>query len=199
VEVGTTITCDGGDDTFAFATLLPFQDSGIVGRCVSELKTALSNFSRSSHLKDHFMFSDLTKTGLLLHSRFTNLPLQLIGPLFRNVEHDLQWLKDGDNAASPTIVSQFGNINNILLLCPCSMSDSSENSRLTVGNSIDITGSSSLLFDYFEDEIFFEEATSAALYRTEGLNKTIAAILIPLSSMKKCAEKLSSMLPDIPV
>lgn len=32
-----------------------------------------------------------TRTGLLLHKRFTNLPIQLVGALHRNLEEDISW------------------------------------------------------------------------------------------------------------
>jgi len=31
------------------------------------------------------------RTGLLLHKRFTNLPIQLVGALHRNLEEDVSW------------------------------------------------------------------------------------------------------------
>ena len=148
-------------------------------------------------LNEHFSLSDLKKTLLLLHTRFSNLPLELIAPLFRNVIHDLEWVQSSENnsAVTVTTAAQFIGVEQILLICPCSFVESAA-TKIHAGGCVDICGSSSVLFDNFEDETFFEECTAAVMYQTKGLKKTVAAILFPVSKLTKCTQALHEMLPQ---
>lgn len=144
-----------------------------------------------------FTLSDTKNTLMMLHARFSNLPLELIAPLFRNIEHDLEWVQSSENNSAVTVSTAelFHGTEHVLLLTPCSFSESSA-VKIPAGGCVDICGSSDVLFDYFEDETFLDACSAAVLYRTAGLNKTIAAVLFPVSKLSKCTQALHEMLPQ---
>lgn len=147
-------------------------------------------------MHEHFSLSNLQKTLMMLHARFSNLPLELIAPLFRNIEHDLEWVQHSENTAvAVSTAEHFNGTEHVLLICPCSFSEESK-VKIPGGGCIDICGSSDVLFDNFEDETFLEECAAAVLYQSQGLKKTLAAILIPASKLKKCTNTLHDMLPQ---
>lgn len=168
-----------------------------MNKVMMELKGSVSSSRGGSSvaMHEHLSLSDLSKSLLFLHARFSNLPLELITPLFRNMAHDLEWVQSSDNnsAVTVTTMAQFTGIEHLLLICPASLSDAA---KVPAGGCIDICGSSAVLFDYFEDETFFEEATAAVLYQSAGLKKTLAAMLIPLSKLAKCIQALHELLPQ---
>ncbi len=67
--------------------------------------------------------------------------------------------------------------------------------EISSGSSIDILGNRSILFDYFEDEIFMEHAVGALVYKSVGLKKNIAALLIPFDKFNSCIRDLHALLP----
>lgn len=102
--VGTAIVCEGAEDVFAFATVLPLKREQLL----STLYTTLINPLATQLLEDKsnkmdkerkdlmlrcVQGVDRGKTGLLIHKRFTNLPLELIGHLHKNLDEDLGWAK----------------------------------------------------------------------------------------------------------
>jgi len=62
---------------------------------------------------------------LLIHERFFNLPLELIGPLHRNLEEDLGWaqqLHDADNdSVSASEAEEFKTLQYVLLISTCTL------------------------------------------------------------------------------
>ena len=172
----------------------------VTSKVLKDIETATIK-SRSASgiaIREHFSLSNLRKTLLFLHHRFSNLPIELIVPLFRNMLHDLEWVQSPENnsAVPVTTVAQFSNIETIVFICPCSLSTEDNSKLLSEGDCIDILGSSSVLFDNFEDETFFENCTSAILYNSQGLKRSLAAMLLPLSKVSKCFQALDDMIPQ---
>jgi hypothetical protein len=166
---------------------------------VNEIKSCVSTDRSPSGtaFHEHFSLSDLSKSLLFLHSRFSNLPLELIAPLFRNMAHDLDWVQssNSNSAATVTTTAQFAGVESILLICPGTLSEGSKQ-KIPTGGCIDVAGSSALLFNNFEDETFFEESTAAVLYQSQGIKMPMVAMLFPLSKLAKCVQTLHDMLPQ---
>jgi hypothetical protein len=132
--VGTVVNCEGGQDSFAFATVLPYRRIekvaplkavlGALSTCLTKALSSGSGSGKASHEGFQALLdclppstgsssssssssesssnisggsgnsqsgSKASSTGILLHKRFTNLPIQLVGALHRNLEEDISW------------------------------------------------------------------------------------------------------------
>jgi hypothetical protein len=160
--VGTAVVCEGADDVFAFTSAVPMtapicQASDGLGGLLVHLKRVLGGKDKGSRFES--ILSSLPgnpsaeKTCLLVHERFTNLPLELICPLHSNLLEDLQW------SAHSTIpeCQAFQGIDSLLLLAPMAQSEG------IPSGCMDVTGSSSIMYDRFDDEIFAQQAKQVLL------------------------------------
>jgi hypothetical protein len=152
----------------------------------------------TSSVRDLLALRDSSTVGILLHHRFSNLPVPLIGPLFRNLENDVSWVQSSAEIKSPELSSRFSAISDLILFCPCSLLSGVE---IALGASLDILGSSSsVMLDSFEDEMFLEHAEGAAVYRPrERFRSPVAVICISLNAFKVCIQKLATMSSDASV
>lgn len=92
-----------------------------------------------------------------------NIPLELIYQLHRNLSDDLTWILDPSKRGTEIaedLLSAFDAMEQIVIFRPCAPdSDSSSSSS---SNKVEhVTGSSSIMFDYFEDDVYFEHADLA--------------------------------------
>lgn len=159
-------------------------------------KTAAS--SSASTTADTFLDfvtgSRVCTTGVLLHKRFSNLPIQLVGPLHINLEEDLGWAQH-NHESDDSEQNDFRSMQYILLLCSCSLVGESnlvENSK-----AINVLGNSGLLFEYFEDEILTQNATSAYLFRPRGTATSLVAAIVPIACLKKCVNAICLLIPPV--
>jgi hypothetical protein len=166
------------------------------------------------------------RTGLLLHKRFTNLPLQLVSALHRNLEEDVCWAQqqatDEDESAQENTTSSssapnsahkgsaaaakqsnfFAEARNVVLFCECDVSKEGKSTyNLSENGSTcyNVLGScSDIVFACFEDEVYLQHATAAVLWRPpRSLCSTdLVALLVPLSKLKKCANGISELIPE---
>ena len=105
-EVGTLVNCEEGDDVFAVSTLIPIAKvfASPLGKYIDSLKTAIDNVLAKETSTELKLFktclspnttstSSVFKkgahvegsTGVMIHRRFCNLPIQLIGALHKNL------------------------------------------------------------------------------------------------------------------
>ncbi len=107
--VGTSVVCEGGDDVFGFATVLPtdkiFNDEKNISKKNSmqnPLVVLLNEFQvKLNSMADKSVKNALSKhlfdpvhrraSGVLLQCRFTNLPLPLIVDLHKNLNEDIKY------------------------------------------------------------------------------------------------------------
>jgi hypothetical protein len=158
------------------------------------------------------------RTGLLLHKRFTNLPIQLVGALHRNLEEDVSWAQqqatdDDEEVVESTSSSgqkasksnQGGNFfaeaRNVVLFCECAVSKEGKSAyTLGEGNTCyNVLGScSDIIFACFEDEVYLQHATAAVLFRPAKTLCTtdLVALLVPISKLKKCANGICELIPE---
>ena len=163
--------------------------------------------------------SKKTQTGVLLHRRFANLPIELVGHLHRNLDEDLGWAKSLDDsvdgsgdASSAEDHVDFKECTYVLLLCGCELSGAGvgEGVSGSIGSHEgrksgssgsgsktirDVTGSSQIMFDYFEDEVYFAQASACYLYHPVSTYSGIAALLLPVASFKICVNDIMKMIP----
>ena len=159
--------CEGNNDVFAFATVLPLstlKQGGALSLLLGQLQRgihAIPAGSRSpattlvlnsispvtsSSSSSSSPTAAASTTGILLHKRFSNLPLELIAPLHSNLEEDLSWAsqsaqKQKQQQGGGKVVGvvtrageeteedgsesfDFGLIDSILLLSVCSLPSS---------------------------------------------------------------------------
>jgi len=142
-------------------------------------------------------------TGVLLHKRFSNLPLELVGALHANLEEDLGWAQqkheadDGDYTSDKRTESDKGDfraLQYILLLAAASIKN--EGKLLANGKALDVVGSADVLFEYFEDDIFCQNATAAYLFKTKVSEHALVAALVPITSLKKCVNSVRQLIPS---
>lgn len=138
----------------------------------------------------------LLSTGVLLHKRFSNLPIQLVGPLHINLEEDLGWAQH-NHESDDSEQNDFRSLQYILLLCACSIEG--ESKLLHEGKALDVLGNAGLLFEYFEDEIFTQNATSAFLFKSKNSGNSLVAAIVPIASLKKCVNAICQLIPPIDV
>lgn len=159
----------------------------------------------------------IAATGLLIHRRFSNLPLQLIGSLHENLVDDLAWAKqqpvdDDDHTDSQLAPAQknsrrstkssnfFAHLQYILLLCEGKVTSPGKPSAKD-SSCCDLIASglkNSLTFNYFEDEVYMQHASAAVLFRpsrqhSSGDNNMVC-ILLPVSKLNACMESIKRLL-----
>lgn len=246
--VGTVINCEGGEDAFAFASVLPLQkcvEVPTMAKLMGHLAACLSGLPAKSLTPELKTMREIVASctssssstagaGLLLHQRFSNLPIELIGPLHRNLEEDLSWAKqrnnidgDGDSddeddknknkkgAASSSSSSSsskssdgkhphfFATLAHVLLLCPVGGASLKEFDLSGSGGTRahDVLGGSSLTFNSFEDEVYFQCAAAALLFKppkscNAAYEEGVVAVLVPAEKVKSCVNGICALLPD---
>lgn len=164
------------------------------------MKKSASSSSLASEAAETFLEfvsgSRVCTTGVLLHKRFSNLPIQLVGPLHLNLEEDLGWAQH-NHESDDSEQNDFRSLQFILLLCACSLEN--EAKFLHEGKAIDILGNSGVLFEYFEDEIFAQNAISAFLFRSKSSTTSLVAAIVPIASLKKCVNAICELIPPVDV
>jgi len=206
--VGTAIVCEGEHDVFAFATVLPIarQKTGPLFQMLQHLRqglVALSSAERRSPgielMTECVSGAQGGVTGIFIHQRFANLPLELISHLHKNLDEDLGWAQqlhasnsDG-NAAQEA--SDFKSLQFVILLACCDLQGGASQSKPDLSGSavVDVSGNPSLLFHNFEDEAYFQEAISTVLFKPRQSEHTLCASLIPVASLRKCSFEITKL------
>lgn len=173
-----------------------------VGSILQDLTQAVkksASSSAGSAAAEAFLafFGDarICTTGVLLHKRFSNLPIQLVGALHVNLEEDLGWAQH-NHESDDSEQNEFRSMQSVLLLCSCSLGT---DNAFPEGRAVDVLGNSSLFFEYFEDEMFLQSATSAYLFKPKASATSLLAAIVPIASLKKCVNAVCLLIPPIDV
>lgn len=232
-SVGTLIACEEETDAFAFGSILPLPScstdsipNNSASVLINDVLRALSSIKKLSQSTQSMFQKCLASTvddldfatGLLVHTRVSNLPTELLAPLHKNVFDDYQWslkqvTEDVDLKAQTDL---FKNMKYLLLLSPCT--ESSGNELLLSGSAgkknkkqktekvlmnSDRTGSatSNILFDYFEDDMYHNESVASISYASSISNSNneakqgmMMASIIPVSAYRKVISEIEKML-----
>lgn len=214
--VGTVVVCEDGDDVFAFATICPLYKikSVSIDKFTTSLSSSLRGSNDNSSLMQSYLTGEMKKhCGLLIHRRFANLPLQLVSHLHSNLNDDMSWaaslldkLDDAGDSTSAQDHIDFKNIDHMILFSACGVLDTTSNhdkkrkkgedsSSSGNNNAIDVTGSSSVILDYFEDDVYFQESLCSFYFKPSGANTPFVASLISVKSLAKIAATIVSLVP----
>ncbi len=149
---------------------------------------------------NEFIFGqDKNKCAMMLHARYTNLPLQLIAPLHSNLYEDFKWSKKEAKSIPKDDPEKeefdaFVNIEYVLMLAIVTSEDFKGGIK---NGAVEVTGSSSLLFDSFEDEIYFNESLASVLFKLEnvgeGSSGLCVASLVPVTSLEICNKSIETL------
>lgn len=190
--------CEEEKDVFAFTTILPFatyRSLDVVKTILRDLSLEIEKLNQNEETATimRSILDEIHKAGLFLHGRFVNLPLTLIPALHRQLHEDLIWASKQEKEASfPSDKEVFGSIEYLLLISQCHRPDAGSASS-------DITSDSSVIFDNFEDEIYFQESLASVIFKPTcaGGGVTFGAALVPVSSLPLVVSSLQTMLcPD---
>jgi len=187
--VGTAILCEDSTDSFAYGTIIPWATALEVTPLNDTLQQLLSSMnslvSRSSTFDSIQDCCVRKAVGVMLHQRFTNLPIQLIPSLHSNLLEDIGWarkLKEGDEGSEGGSYLEFKSLQYVLLLSKCNLEGGT--------CPLDVTGNSSLLFDSFEDECYAQSADVTILFQASRCQTNIAASWIPVTKLEECVRRI---------
>lgn len=132
-------------------------------------------------------------TGLFLHKRFSNFPLELVKTLFSNLYEDIVWAKQQANSTVSSeyteddniIFNEFKNMTHVMLIGSCSC----VGLQIAENSSVEMSGN--ILFDDFEDEIFVQSSNSTILYALPSSKSLLFVSIIPLSQYKASVDEIS--------
>lgn len=129
--------------------------------------------------------SQASQLGFLFHGRFTNLPIELIYELHRNLWEDISWAQkykksdkkknsndskgssnsnasdSNDDEVDEEEVRQFQQMGSFLCVANVSLTGNTKPGTVTAGQSV--LGWNDLLFHNFEDEFYFQQAELAVV------------------------------------
>ena len=157
-----------------------------------QMVTRLGPGEGQSELQSCLLGANREKTGVYLHGRFVNLPVQLIPPLHTNLKEDMQWLITQSTTASSSTSQLFAQIQHLLMIVPCSDDPSQQ---LKKGSCRNVTGSSSLLLSNFEDDIFHSHSTCSLQIQFTKSSSSCCVILLPLVKVGRCIEEIQQLIP----
>ena len=143
------------------------------------------------------------KFGVLLHRRFSNLPLDLIGPLHKNLKEDIDWILSDQTELDESIIKTFANIQNLIILATCKVLGDNKSDKSKIlkdvreGRGVNLINSPSIIsFDYFEDEIFLSEASEATLIKNNASSDNfdcIAIMVLSINKLKDCIRSIDKL------
>ena len=206
-SVGTAVVCEGAEDVFAFGSATPLaavskNSLSPVNILLKELKNHLATINNKettafySRLLDN---SRSAETIVLLHRRFTNMPLQLLSTLHRNVVEDVLWAKKGGKA-------EFKAIDFVLTFCVVldgGNGDCGSKKKKAEGGSSSgsgnkssgvVTGNSSLMFESFEDEPYFQQSDHSVRFKSAAMPAhSIVVCAVPIAALDKCLVEIDKL------
>ncbi len=123
---------------------------------------------------------------MYFHGRYMNLPVQLIVPLHSNLKQDLDWIISQSSSLS------FTSLQYVLLLTSCS-----SETAMKKGTCLNITGSSSIMMNNFEDDIFAAHSicTIQIQFSSSPSPSPVCLILLPIDKLERCYEEIRQLVP----
>lgn len=183
------------------------------------IKSVASSSSSSAH---QMIYTSLTSqasiTGLYLHSRISNFPIELVAPLHRNLFEDILWAQKRDEEEEIEGAKDFEKMEQVLLIAQLSSDHRSslgqknkkekkekhhengkkeeeeEGGKGMIGAGEDVTnGYTSLLFDFFDDEILLQQSGASLRMKPSFSKTSIVVALLPLSSLEKSCKAIEGL------
>lgn len=193
-NVGTAVVCEGGDDVFAFATILPSSictQIHFFNTILNNLNVVLRKNSTIHEEKKNKWYNVLPngklhdQIGFMIHRRFANFPVELVHTLHQNLYEDFTWSKNNDDS-SENESNQFKSMTHFVLINNCHVDGIS----LTENSVCLLSGSA--LYDYFEDDVYSQYADEILLLKYQNFPLMFFS-LIPIKKLRICIDELSSL------
>jgi hypothetical protein len=149
----------------------------------TELTTSLEKLknNNSDSMIDLFLASiSNLESGLMIHKRFSNLPIPLLAPLHSNLVDDLNWSKKERD-------KDFSTIKYVLQLAAC------EPIKGRSSHPLDVTGASDILFHEFDNEVYFNESECSILFKPSNTSTHIVASLVSIVKLDTCVKSIRRM------
>jgi hypothetical protein len=238
--VGTAVANEGENDVFAFSTILLLQKvtsnplemilkklrslvdptdafaSSVQGSSSSSSvkQTAAGATTATSNVEEYLNRGYGTRkdnTGLFLHRKVSNLPLQLISPLHRNIFDDLQWARsqseNGIKSSAATELTAedladlqaFKQLECLFLISTLSIeANSSLSAAVKKSGYVEIgPGDSSLMYDALEDEIYHKNSTCAFVFNcSEVSEKPLAVMMLHVDGFETAVKEISTLMDE---
>lgn len=136
--------------------------------------------------------------GILLYDRFVNLPVELIYHLSRNLKEDLDWITTStNNEISNEVIAQFRSIKKLIFFVPLCENESSSSSSSSSSTVEDVTGRSTIFFNRFEDETYFQHADVAFQMKLGSKpfkTSNYVMMVVPKSKLGTIVDELQTLL-----
>jgi hypothetical protein len=161
-------------------------------------------------------------TGVMVTQRFTNLPIQLITALHKNLEEDFKWIKSQSSQSSSSVsakkkakhdkgsnndnidddVAALSTLKYAILFSTCSIVEDNNTKKRKEEKqkeeSFNLLGrKSSVIFNNFEEESYFDYADAAIVFQPNLScipSKHVAAALISMSKLSHCVKDIGGLL-----
>ena len=160
--------------------------SSALGLLWKELKESLTS---DRAVGNEWIDGNRDLSGILIYRKFSNLPLELVSPLHKSLIDDLQWAKSVGSDISADDKAFYSAMTHVVLFALLSSSEGLGKER-----SIDITGNSSILFDYFEDEIYHQRSSFSVIFKSACVGKSLAALVVPVACLNLCLADIDKLL-----
>ena len=160
-------------------------------QAVRKTSTTSAGSAAAETFLEFFTDSKICTTGVFLHKRFSNLPIQLVGPLHINLEQDVGWAQH-NHESDDSEQNNFRSMQFVLLICACSPA---EGCKLDQGQALNVLNNHTLLYEYFEDEIFAQSSTAAYMFKPKSSQSSVVVAVVPIASLKKCVNEICMLIP----
>lgn len=183
-EVGTIVHCEGESDVFAFASIMPFS---ALQQQLQPIHAEVAGFRRTLENQAKAKFPDAA-CGLLLHSRFSNLPGQLLVELHKNLLADVEWVQTaaGKQSADEGVAEAFEKVQWVLSIAVCGCDGNEAAEALKAGRTdVELRNP--------EDELFLKHSVASVITK---LNKSIFSaehaviMIVPVAKLQQIVSEL---------
>lgn len=140
--------------------------------------------------RDYLEGKSSAQSGVLLHRKYSNFPIQLIHSLYKNLHDDLVWCRS-QNESEDEIYKEFKHLTHIMIVNSCNLVDG-----VSLAENTCMIADRSVLYDEFEDEIFMSHAIASIVYKPSRGKSPLCVGIFPISSMKAILSEIHTMCPS---
>lgn len=107
---------------------------------------------------------------------------------------DIAWAKQ--QSQTETSPNHFCDLKDIVVISKCTLGEGMKFSSPPSSHSALVTGqTSSMIFENFEDEIYFQESQVSILCKSDEHNSLFVAMLVPIARLEFIIESIRSLTP----
>ena len=167
--------------------------------------------SNTSIIRENIDLFTSIHSGIMLHKRYHNFPIQLIAQLHKNLYEDLKWIKQqtintsntthkqpdigttnelSDEIINEQTIIDFQSLKYIILINNCNFIN---NINKISDNSIINYYQNSVMFDSFEDEIYCQKSETSFIYKLSNNNNYYIISIIKYNNLLECINEIEAM------